>query len=94
MFLFYFYLFIFFSEVDFLQKLRNSTGWISSPYNNDGLYDNYLNGYWVIYAGDNEITELIFVEMDIEFDEWCRFDYLDVSLLVLKQGYILLEKIV
>ena len=64
-------------------SLSNSTGWITSPdYDRDGLYENNLLCLWVIYADDNEIIRLEFLEMDIEFDQKCRYDYLDVSFIL------------
>ena len=70
-------------ECDFL--LRNSTGVITSlDVDNDGLYENGLHCMWAIFASENKVIELVILEMDIEFEDSCTFDYLKVSFTLLK----------
>jgi hypothetical protein len=42
-------------------------------------YDNNLDCYYYINSPRGSIVTLTFLSFDVEFDEDCSFDYLDVS---------------
>ena len=45
----------------------------------DGLYDNNLDCVWTIEASESQIVKLHVQDIDIQMDEMCRFDFLEVS---------------
>ena len=47
--------------------------------NNDGLYDNNLDCVWTIEASESQIVKLHVQSIDIQRDELCRFDFLEVN---------------
>ena len=46
---------------------------------NDGLYDNNLDCVWTIEASESQIVKLHVQNIDIQFDEICGSDFLEVS---------------
>ena len=47
---------------------------------NDGMYDTYMDCFWIIPPQDNLTTVLKVYDIDIEAAAFCSFDYLKVSL--------------
>ena len=46
--------------------------------NNDGLYDNNLDCVWTIETSESQIVKLHVQSIDIQTDEICRYDSLEV----------------
>ena len=44
----------------------------------DGEYDKNSHCVWVIVAPDDKSIELVFYEFDIEEEDFCGFDYVEV----------------
>ena len=46
----------------------------------DGMYDTYMDCFWIIPPKENRTTVLEVYDIDIEGAAFCSFDYLKVSL--------------
>ena len=45
----------------------------------DGYYDNFLSCKWTLMTVPGYILQLFLEDFAVEYDEWCRYDYLMVG---------------
>ena len=61
------------------EMLTTSTGQFSSPdIDNDGKYDYNVHCRWPIQVEDNHMIQLNILNIDIEEDQRCRYDFIKV----------------
>ena len=61
--------------------LTDFVGQFSSPdIDNDGQYDINLHCYWTIEVEDGHMIQLTILDIDVEKDERCRYDFIKVVL--------------
>ena len=61
--------------------LTDFVGQFSSPDNdNDGQYDINLHCHWTIEVEEGHMIQLTILDIDIEKDERCRYDFIKVVL--------------
>ena len=61
--------------------LMDFVGQFSSPDNdNDGQYDINLHCHWTIEVDDGHMIQLTILDIDIEKDKRCRYDFIKVVL--------------
>ena len=53
---------------------------VSLDSDNDGMYDHNLNCMWILEAGDSQMVKLHVLGMDIEEDNTCSLDFLEVGI--------------
>ena len=59
--------------------LTKETGiFTSMDTDNDGMYDFNLDCVWIIEAGEDEFVKMNIQSIDIQEDEFCRYDFLEV----------------
>ena len=59
--------------------LTTETGIFTSlDTDNDGLYDFNLDCVWIIEAGEDEFVKMNIQSIDIQEDDVCRYDFLEV----------------
>ena len=61
--------------------LTDFDGQFSSPdIDNDGQYDINLHCHWTIEVEDGHMIQLTILDIDVEKDERCRYDFIKVVL--------------
>ena len=55
-------------------------GWLFSPSENGGFYENDLNCWWLIVADLYQVVTINIIYIDIEYNEICGYDFLTVGI--------------